>query len=59
MAEGEFVSSAQCASSNNIVGAHVQLADGGKEWYIVPLCQNCNISLKDRDLCFWTISSGK
>lgn len=23
-------------------GAHVQLVDGGNEWYIVPLCHRCN-----------------
>lgn len=23
-------------------GAHVQLATGGDEWYIVPLCHSCN-----------------
>ena len=38
-----------CSSSDNIVGAHVQLSDGGREWYIVPLCQHCNISLKNQD----------
>lgn len=25
-------------------GAHVQLVDGGNEWYIVPLCHDCNMS---------------
>lgn len=24
-------------------GAHVQLVDGGNEWYIVPLCHKCNM----------------
>lgn len=23
-------------------GAHVQLVNGGDEWYIVPLCHSCN-----------------
>lgn len=23
-------------------GAHVQLVNGGNEWYIVPLCHGCN-----------------
>jgi hypothetical protein len=24
-------------------GAHVQLENGGNEWYIVPLCHKCNM----------------
>ena len=24
-------------------GAHVQLVNGGSEWYIVPLCHSCNL----------------
>ena len=23
-------------------GAHVQIVNGGNEWYIVPLCHGCN-----------------
>jgi hypothetical protein len=25
-------------------GSHVQKVDGGDEWYIVPLCDDCNLS---------------
>ena len=24
-------------------GAHVQIVNGGNEWYIVPLCHSCNM----------------
>lgn len=34
----------QCNSTLHIVGAHVQLVDGGNEWYIVPLCTAHNQS---------------
>lgn len=33
-----------CSSTYYIVGAHVQLVDGGNEWYIVPLCNAHNQS---------------
>lgn len=29
-------------------GAHVQLENGGNEWYIVPLCHKCNMQLGQR-----------
>lgn len=29
-------------------GAHVQLVFGGDEWYIVPLCHNCNTQFGNR-----------
>ena len=25
-----------------IVGAHVKIVNGGYEWYIIPLCKECN-----------------
>ena len=31
-------------------GAHVQIVNGGNEWYIVPLCHPCNM---DRGASFW------
>lgn len=33
-----------CTSTFYIVGAHVQLVNGGNEWYIVPLCSTHNQS---------------
>lgn len=33
-----------CSSTSYIVGAHVQLVNGGNEWYIVPLCSAHNQS---------------
>lgn len=33
-----------CPNTNNIVGAHVQVEGYGNSWYIVPLCQNDNMS---------------
>ena len=40
-------SCSECTSSAN-VGAHVQ-KDGAddKKWYIVPLCDSCNVSKKN------------
>lgn len=37
----------QCNKKNNLNGAHVQLVEGGNEWYIVPLCTSCNTGLKN------------
>ena len=34
-------------SSKAEVGAHVQKVNGGDEWYIVPLCNSCNVSKKN------------
>lgn len=31
-----------CHSTSNLVGAHVQLVNGGNELYITPLCSGCN-----------------
>ena len=35
-------SAIDCHSRYNLVGAHVQVANGGNEMYIVPLCASCN-----------------
>ncbi len=37
----------QCNRKDNLNGAHVQLVEGGNEWYIVPLCTSCNTGLKN------------
>lgn len=36
------------SKTSTIVGAHVQLVNGGNEWYIVPLCNPHN-QYKDKE----------
>ena len=33
------------------VGAHVKIANGSNDWYIVPLCNACNNYNNDDDFC--------
>ncbi|MDR1846950.1 MAG: hypothetical protein LBR17_02395 [Bacteroidales bacterium] len=41
-------SASDCSQSDNLVGAHVKkVGSDDNSWYIVPLCQSCNMSERE------------
>ena len=49
MKTGRSFDKCSCTSckGNAEVGAHVQKDNGTDKWYIVPLCNSCNVSKKN------------